>query len=127
MPTQRQERVNNLLQREISDIVRREMQDPHLAFLTVTGVTVSVDLRYADVFVSVLGTEEEARKTISTLRHAKWFIRNHLLDRLDMRRIPELRFKLDETAAHAEHMARLLRTATEPPTDDKELPGDPLE
>jgi ribosome-binding factor A len=83
MPTQRQERVNNLLQREISDIIRREMEDPHLAFLTLTGVQVSADLRHANVFVSVLGEDSEAQQTIRTLGHARGFIRGHLMDRLE--------------------------------------------
>ncbi len=124
MPTQRQERVNNLLQYEISEIVRREMQDPRLGFLTITGVAVSVDLRYADVFVSVLGTKKESSDTLKALTRARGFIRSHLGPRLDLRYTPELRFKLDQTAVHAQHIEQLLKQQAASAGDDKELHGD---
>jgi ribosome-binding factor A len=124
MPTQRQERVNNLLQIEISDIIRREMEDPHLAFLTVTSVSVSADLNYADVFVSVLGTEEQVRDTMRALRRAARFVRSHLARRLDLRQVPAVRFKLDDTAAYAQHMEELLRESGSAGAEGNELPGE---
>lgn len=124
MPTQRQERINKLLQREISDIIRREMEDPHLHFLTITGVKVSQDIGHAEVFVSVLGTPEEARETIQTLGHARSFIRGQLGERLDLRFIPMLRFRLDDTAARAQKMDNLIREQAEAIGEREEPAGD---
>ncbi len=113
MPTQRQLRVNNLLQQEIADIIRREMEDPDVGFVTITGVDVTVDLRFAKVFVSVLGDDKDKRRTIRSLARAARFIRRLLGDRLTMRRIPELSFRLDETAERAQKMAQLLHDIAE--------------
>ena len=109
MPTLRQQRVNHLLQAEIADIIRRELTDPHIGFLTVTGAEVSADLRHAHVFVSVLGDAEAKRDTMRALIRARKFMRNLLGQRLDLRCVPELTFRLDETAERAQHMDQLLR------------------
>lgn len=120
MPTQRQLRVGNLLQREISDIMRREMEDPDIGFATVTGVEVSADLRHARVFVSVLGDEFAKRDTMRALIRGRKFVRGLLGKRLDLRRIPELQFRLDETAERAQRMAVLLRALADEGSDRDE-------
>lgn len=122
MPTQRQLRLNNLLQHEISDIIRRELKDPDLGFWTVTGVSVSPDIRNARVFVSVLGDEKAKRATLTVLSKAKTIVRALLRDRLDTRVIPVLSFRLDETAEKAQHMEVLLhKVAEEFPEDEDEV------
>lgn len=119
MPTQRQLRLNNLLQQEISDIIRRELKDPDLGFWTVTGVSVSPDIRNARVFVSVLGDEKSKKATIGVLSRAKGIVRGFLRDRLDLRVIPELSFRLDETAEKAQKMEVLLaQVASELPPEE---------
>ncbi len=120
MITQRQKRVNSLLKHELSDIIRREMEDPNLGFLTVTDVEVSADLRHAKVYVSVLGTEQQAEGTIRALTHASGFIRAHLAHRLDLRRIPQMQFRLDTTASHAQRIEELLRQTRSTLGDDGE-------
>jgi ribosome-binding factor A len=121
MPTQRQLRLNNLLQAEVSDIIRRELNDPDLGFWTITGVQVSADIRHARVYVSVLGDAISKRKTIGILGRAKGLIRVLLRDRLDTRVIPELIFRLDDTAERAQQMEIVLRQVAaakgEEPTD----------
>lgn len=123
MPTQRQQRVNSLLQREISDILRREMEDPRVGFITVTGVDVSADLRHATVNVSVLGDAESKRQTLRALIRARNFIRNHLGDRLDLRRVPQLTIHLDDTAERAQRMEQLLREVAEKGSDPDDHNG----
>jgi ribosome-binding factor A len=58
MPTRRQQQVADLIQREISVLIQRELKDPRLGFVTITSVEVSPDLRHARVFYSVMGTPE---------------------------------------------------------------------
>jgi len=120
MPTQRQLRVNNLLQQEIASILRREITDPHVGFVTITGVEVSVDLRHARVFVSVLGDETAKKESMSALVRARNFIRGLLGDLLDLRYIPALRFQLDETAEKAQQMEILLNKVAENLEDEEE-------
>lgn len=120
MPTQRQERVGNLLQREISDIMRREIGDPHVGFATLTGVEVSPDLRHATLYVSVLGDARAKRDTMRALIRARRYIRTLLAARLDLRYVPELVVRLDETAERAQRMEQLLRGIAQdrPSTDE---------
>ena len=67
MPGVRKERLEELLRREISDIIHREVKDPRIGFVTVTDAEVTGDLSYAKVFVSVLGTAEEQAATLKGL------------------------------------------------------------
>ncbi|MBP8950805.1 MAG: 30S ribosome-binding factor RbfA [Armatimonadetes bacterium] len=120
MPTQRQLRVNRLLQEEIADIMRRELQDPLIGFATVTGVEVTADLKHAKVFVSVLGDEESKQSTMKALRRGHKYIRAVLADRITLKSIPELNFRLDETAERAQRIEILLRQSAEELADSDE-------
>ena len=88
--SRRTERVNDLLREEISDLLRTELHDPRIGGLvTVTHVDVSPDLRRADVYVSVLGTDEERASTMAALEHARPFLRRELSRRLQLRYTPD--------------------------------------
>jgi ribosome-binding factor A len=105
----RTERLNSLLRQEISDLVQRQVKDPRLgSFVSITGVEISADMRYAKVFVSCLGDDSEKQKTLSALASASGFIRHELGERLKTRRIPELHFKLDDTIEKADRVLRLI-------------------
>ena len=108
MPTRRQLRVNNLLQEEISQIIRTDIRDPDLGFVTITGVEITGDLRQAHVHVSVLGDEEEAHNTMAALVRARSAIRSELGNRLRLKYVPQLVFELDETAQHAQRIETLV-------------------
>jgi ribosome-binding factor A len=115
MSGRRQERVGDLIRDEVSEIIRREMNDPRLGFVSITRVELSPDLRYARLFISVFADESERRQTLEVLNKASSFIRRTLAPRLRMRTIPELSFRLDHSMEHAENIARILR---ELETDD---------
>jgi ribosome-binding factor A len=103
------ERLNSLLRQEISDLVQRQVKDPRLgSFISVTAVEISSDMRHAKVFVSRLGTDNEKRETLSALASASGFIRHELSERLKIRRIPELSFKLDDTIEKADRVLRII-------------------
>ena len=117
MPSQRQQRVSELLREEISLIMLRDMHDPHLQSLTVTDVEVSPDLRHAQIYVSTLGDETERRKVLAALTgRAVGFVRGQLARRLDLRRIPELHFRLDDSPRRAQHIEMLLYQIAHEPT-----------
>ncbi len=110
MLTERQRRVGELLQAEISDILLREVRDPGIhGLVTITGVEVSVDLAHARVYASIYGDAAAVADTMAALRRASPFIRALLLRRLDIKRVPELVFYLDETPARADRIERLIR------------------
>ncbi len=109
MATQRQQRVQELLRAEISDIIRLELEDPHIGFVTVTDVTVSPDLRHARVYVSALGDADGQMQSYRGLCRAAKFVRARLAERVDLRYIPELTFRYDDTAERAQQLEGVLR------------------
>jgi ribosome-binding factor A len=106
--TRRTRQVGELLKEELTDIIRKEMDDPRLAFWSITRVDVPTDLRSARVYVSVLGTDEERAATLSAMRSGAGFIRRHLKPRLHMRQIPELEFRDDRSLEHAAAISKTL-------------------
>ena len=108
MANRRVERLNEQLRREISDILRRDVRDPRIGIPTVTRVEVTPDLWMARVFVRASGTAEERAAALEGLDGAAAFIRRELRG-LKVRRIPELRFEIDQTLEHASRIEELLR------------------
>ncbi len=107
--TYRIERLNSLLRQEISDIIQRQVKDPRLGvFVSVTAVDVSSDLKFAKVFVSCMGSEDEKKDTLKALTSAAGFIRHELGNRMQARRIPEVSFRLDDTIEKADKVLRLI-------------------
>lgn len=107
--TRRTRQVGELLREELTDIIRRDVKDPRVGFMSITQVEVPPDLRSARVFISVLGTEEERAATLIALRSAARYIRRQLKPRLRMRQIPELEFRDDRSMEHAQQIAETLR------------------
>ena len=106
--SRRTRQVGELLKEELTDIIRREVKDPRIGFMSLTTVEMSPDLRSARVYVSVLGTDEERAATLAALRSASLFIRHHLKPRLRMRQIPELDFRDDRSMEHAAEISRAI-------------------
>jgi ribosome-binding factor A len=106
----RTQRVNELLRAEISDILRREMRDPRVdTVVSITEVDTSQDMRHAKVHVSVLGTDDERDDVMRALHSARPFIQRQLRRRLpDLRLIPELDFRRDDSIARGAHLTRVL-------------------
>src|SRR4051812_44609534 len=94
----RTDRLNSLLKEVISEIIRKEVRNPHVAeFVTVTRVQISKDLHHAQVFISIIGPEQDKVKTIEALNSAAGFIAVQSSKQVVMRYFPELKFKLDDS------------------------------
>lgn len=106
--SRRTERVDDLLRRELSELIMRQLHDPRVRMASVVSVDVSPDLRHAVVRVSALGDEQQRRDTVAGLQHAKGFLRSRLADRLRMRTVPELVFELDRGAEYSQQISELL-------------------
>lgn len=107
--TKRTRQLSDVIQRDLSDIIRREVREPGLGFLTISGVEVSTDLKLARVHVSVFGSDEEQMKTLDILEGHRKAIRTALASRLHTRHTPDLEFRLDHTAERAGRIEELLR------------------
>jgi ribosome-binding factor A len=106
----RHERVGEEIAHEINAMLAGELKDPRLeGSVVVSEVRVQPDMKHARVFISVKGTNQEQADAIKALEHAAGFIRHELVERLQLRRLPELHFILDVSQQHAERIEQLLR------------------
>ena len=109
-PTRRPEQVAGTIRQVITDALAREVRDPRVGFVTVTGVLVTNDLSHARVMVSVAGDDAEKEKALEGLRSAAGFLRTRVARALTTRTVPELHFELDKGVEHAARIERLLQT-----------------
>lgn len=93
----RQDRVAEAIRKEVSSIIIDELKDPRLGFVTITKAEISQDMRYARVFYSVLGKDEDYKKTKQALDSALGFIRKLIAERIKLRYTPEISFKEDRS------------------------------
>ncbi len=89
----KKDKLNNIIQRELSSIIQTEVKNSAVGFCTITGVEVTSDLSYAKVYVSFLN--KNTKKSLEALEKSKGFIRSTLARRLTVRKCPELIFVLD--------------------------------
>jgi len=105
----RTERVSDLIKDEISRLLRREVRDPRIGFVTITGASVSPDLKAVRVHVSVLATPEARRESLKALNAAAGFFRRALFKNLRLRFAPAVSFHLDESLDRGDRIERVLR------------------
>jgi ribosome-binding factor A len=117
MPTRRQQRVSDQIKLEIADVLEKQLDDPRLAGLSVTGVEVSPDLRQAAVYVSSLAGKASSKDALAGLEHARGFLRRELALRLRLRLVPELTFRWDASLETGDRISRLLDSLEAQPDD----------
>ncbi|HEY5521176.1 MAG TPA: 30S ribosome-binding factor RbfA [Candidatus Limnocylindrales bacterium] len=105
--SERTARLDELLREEISQVVRREVDDPRIGFVTITEVEVTPDLRHANVWVSVIGSAAERKQTLRALSHAMPFVRGRL-GKLRLKRIPDLHIKEDDSSERGTRVLAIL-------------------
>lgn len=104
----RMRRVNEAVREVLSSQLAEGLKDPRIGFVTVTGVETSPDLRFARVYVSVLGDEGERQASLEALESSRGFLQARIGDELRMKRTPALSFQYDETVERADRMSRLI-------------------
>lgn len=102
-------KVNESLREVVSEAIEREVKDPRLGFVTVTGVETSPDLREARVYVSVLGDQRQRDETLAALQSAHGVLQARVAARVRLKRTPRLTFLYDDTIDRALHIDDLLR------------------
>ena len=108
MTKQRPERVQEAIRQEISMIVQGQIKDPRIGFITITKVDLTKDLRYARIYFSVLGKNADKNKALKGLNSAKGYIKGLIADRVKLRLVPELSFRIDDTIEHTRRIFDLM-------------------
>jgi ribosome-binding factor A len=105
----RPDRVGEQIRDELSEILSRgEVHDPGIGFITLTRVQVTSDLQIARVFYTSLGGEQERKETARALARATGFFRRQIGARLQLRRVPEVEFRFDESIANQDRIERII-------------------
>jgi ribosome-binding factor A len=113
MTAGRMRRVDEAMREVLSDAITSELKDPRVGFVTVTAVETSADLRHARVYVSVLGTDAERRRSLDGLRSAHGYLQRRVADELRLRHTPTLDFAYDDTADRGLRIAELIEREDE--------------
>lgn len=105
---QRAARVADEMREILAQLIRDEVKDPRVGFVSIVKVEVSGDLRHAKIFVSVLGDEQQKKGSLKGLTSAAGFLRSEVAKALQLRYTPELHFVLDESIERGQKIAQLL-------------------
>jgi ribosome-binding factor A len=105
----RPQKLGDLIQRELSELLQRELRDPGVGMITITAVDVSPDFSHAKVFFTVLDAErlDDAKQG---LKRAAGFLRTQLAKRIKLYTTPELRFEYDESVERGDRLSRLIES-----------------
>ena len=97
----RSKRVEIQLKKEISRILQEDIKDPRIGFVTVTRIDLTNDIRNAKVYFSVLGDDEKKSSSVEGIKSAAGYIRKLVGERLKLKYVPELTFKLDKSIEYS--------------------------
>ena len=124
MGSQRPERVQEAIRQEISKIVHEEIKDPRIGFITITGVELTRDLRHAKVYFSVLGEAKARHLALKGLVSAKGHIKGLLADRVNLKFMPEIEFKIDESLERTQRIYDIFEKLKKEKPDEHGAGGD---
>ncbi len=119
MSRNRERRVGELLKEEVSQIIRHEVKDPRIGFVSVTEVEVSGDLKHAKVFVSVYGSDQEKEDTMKGLEEAQGYIRRLVGQRMTTYHTPKVIFRYDDSIEKGVHISQLISEVREKEKKEK--------
>ena len=111
--TQRAARVAREMQRQLMGILRDEIKDPRVGFITITKVDMTPDLRYARIFFTILGGAVQVKSAMAGLEKATAYIRYLIAQRMDFRFVPEIVFKFDAGPQYSLQVEEALRRIQE--------------
>lgn len=106
------DRVSDLIMQEIANLILKgDLKDPRIGFVTITEVHLSKDLKRAKVYFSQIGTDEEIKMSAEGLNSGAGFVKRHLRKHLTMKRIPDVTFLYDSSLAYSSKMNKMIREA----------------
>lgn len=101
-------KVGRQLKKEISKILQEDLKDPRIGFVTITRIDLTGDLRHAKVYFSILMDEANQKSSIEGIESAAGYIRKLIGERLNLRYVPELSFKLDRSIEYSVNLEKTL-------------------
>lgn len=109
----RTQRIGDQMQRELAQLIRREVKDPRVGLVTITAVDVSRDVGHAKIYVTVMGQDdaEAIKQSIKVLNTAAGFLRMQLGREMKLRSVPQLHFHYDESVSRGVHLSALIERA----------------
>jgi len=107
----RTRRVGEQVQREMAQLVQQEIKDPRLGLVTISAVKLSKDMSHANIFFTVLDEEHPVEETLKVLEGAAGFLRHELAKRMQLRIVPHIHFKYDESIAYGNDLSALINKA----------------
>jgi len=107
----RTRRVGEQIQREMAQLVQQEIKDPRLGLITISAVKLSKDMSHANVFFTTLDEEQSVDETLKILEGAAGFLRHELAKRMQLRIVPHIHFKYDESIAYGNDLSALINKA----------------
>lgn len=108
MKNNRVRKVELQVKDEVSKIIITKLKDPRVGFVTVTAVEMTADLKSAQIFISVMGTQSQKTETVSSLNDASKYIKAEMNQRIKLRYSPSITFRLDDTIDRAIRIGRIL-------------------
>ncbi len=117
-PFSRADRVGALMQEVLSDVLHRDIKDPRLDLVTITGIKLSSDLKNARIYFSVTGGAEKVAAALSGFERASGYIRRKLASELELRQMPGLKFFYDESFDYGAHIDSVLRSVIPANSED---------
>ncbi len=103
-------RINDEIQKEVSEIIRSDLKDPRIGVITsVLKVDTTSDLKYCKVYVSVLGDEDKKAEVLEVLKKAAGFIRSLIANRINLRVTPEFTFILDDSLEYSFKIDKIIK------------------
>lgn len=107
----RTRRVGEQIQREMAQLVQQEIKDPRLGLVTISAVKLSRDMSHATIYFTNLDEEHSVEDTLKVLEGAAGFLRHELAKRMQLRIIPNIHFKYDESIAYGNELSALINKA----------------
>jgi ribosome-binding factor A len=109
----RTQRIGDQMQRELAQLIRREIKDPRVGLVTITAVEVSRDVSHAKIFITVMGQDSAAdiAQNLKVLNDASGFLRMQLGRSMQLRNVPQLHFHFDASVSRGAHLSALIERA----------------
>lgn len=120
MEGRRSEKVADLIHKEVSQILMKNLKDPRIGFVTITRVDVSEDCRLAKIYFSVMGSLLDKENTMKGLDSAKGYVRKELGRRMRLRYTPEIMFQFDPSIEYAIHIEEVIHQIQKEREKDKD-------
>lgn len=122
MNEKRINRISEEVKKVVSELIQNDIKDPRISGMpSVNKVSVTKDLRFAKIYISVLGSEEDKQSTLEGLQSAKGFVRKEIGNRINLRHVPEPIFMLDESIEQALYLSKLIEEVNRDPKEDSDV------